>query len=72
MKNKPGHRSILVANVRNDLYDKVQNLARRKGKSMVGFIREILEAVVFEDEWINQGGKYDRKLGISEDRPYGL
>ncbi len=59
-------RQILIDRIPEQLYIEFQALTRRRGSSLAGTIREMMQAAVFEDNWFNQGGRFD--VGNGQDR----
>ncbi len=58
--SKPKHgRQIVIDRIPERLYDEFKALTQRRGASLAGTLRKMIEAAVYEDEWMNQGGKYD-------------
>lgn len=64
--SKPKYgRQIVIDRIPDKLYDEFKALTLRRGASLAGTLRKMIEAAVYEDEWMNQGGKYD-----SGDEPF--
>ena len=57
-RKKPG-RQILVDRIPEKLYEEFTGLCQRRGGSMAGTIRKMLQAAVVEDAWQNEGGRFD-------------
>ena len=58
--SKPKYgRTILIDRIPDKLYDEFKALTLRRGTSLVGLLRKMMESAVYEDEWMNQGGRYD-------------
>ncbi len=64
-ESHPGHmskkygRQILIDRIPEKLYTDFKALARRRGKSMAGYLRELMGSAVFQDRWMNEGGNFD-------------
>lgn len=59
-------RQILIDRIPEQLYIEFQALTRRRGNSLAGTIRDMMQAAISEDDWFNQGGRFD--VGDGQDR----